>query len=193
MSEILRTPERLRLHGICKIPAGKAGKAAAKQYANERKARIKALERLVAADGKAGVGLLVMLTSADRKLGRYILKKLDKIIPFYVRALSDGTSDIAAVEMSWLIEACVKRGYRTLWLDLAGTEKIDRKAVLHLVVGELIRVLEGPVPEKVEDKAQAEAEAEPEVAMVEAELEKAEAEDEAELEKVEAEIGRAHV
>ena len=70
MSEILRKPEKLRLQGICKIPAGKAGKAAAKQYANERKARIRALFQLAAADYMDGVGLLVMLNSADRGLGR---------------------------------------------------------------------------------------------------------------------------
>ena len=57
MSEILRKPEKLRLQGICKIPAGKAGKAAARQYANERKARKKALSQLAAADSKAGIGL----------------------------------------------------------------------------------------------------------------------------------------
>ena len=144
MSEILRKPERLRLQGICKIPAGKAGKAAAKQYANERKARKRALAQLATADSKAGIGLLVMLNLADREFGRYIFKKLDKVIPFYVRALSDGKSGMPAEEMSWLMDACEKRGYRTLWLDLAGTEKIDKKAVLHLVVGELIRVLEEP-------------------------------------------------
>ena len=149
MSEILRKPERLRLQGICKIPAGKAGKAAAKQYANERKARKRALARLAEADSKSGVGLLVMLNSADRRLGRYIFKKLDKIIPFYVRALSDGTSGMSAEEMSWLMEACERRGYRTLWLDLTGTEKIDKRAVFHLVAGELVRVLEEPAPERV--------------------------------------------
>ena len=161
MSEILRTPEKLLLHGICKIPTGKAGKAAAKQYANERKARKKALARLAEADSKSGVGLLVMLNSADRRLGRYIFKKLDKIIPFYMRALSDGTSGMPAEEMSWLMEACERRGYRTLWLDLTGTEKIDKKAVLHLVVGELIRVLEEPAPERALEEA--EIELEPEV------------------------------
>ena len=105
MSEILRTPEKLRLHGICKIPAGKAGKAAAKQYANERKARKRALARLAEADSQSGVGLLVMLNSADRRLGRYIFKKLDKVIPFYVRVLSDGTSGMPAEEMRWLISS----------------------------------------------------------------------------------------
>ena len=198
MSEILRTPEKLRLHGICKIPAGKAGKAAAKQYANERKARKRALAQLATADSKAGIGLLVMLNSADRGLGRYIFKKLDKVIPFYVRALSDGKSGMPAEEMSWLMDACEKRGYRTLWLDLAGTEKIDKKAVLHLVVGELIRVLEEPAPERAlaeaeielepevvetePEKKEAEAEVEPETAAVEAELEKKEAEAEVEPE-----------
>ena len=172
MSEILRKPERLRLQGICKIPAGKAGKAAAKQYANERKARIRALAQLATVDSKARIGLLVMLNLADRELGRYIFKKLDKVIPFYVRALSDGKSGMPAEEMSWLMDACEKRGYRTLWLDLAGTEKIDKKAVLHLVVGELIRVLEEPAPEMV--LAEAEIELEPEV--VETEPEKKEAE-----------------
>ena len=177
MSEILRTPEKLQLHGICKIPAGKAGKAAAKQYANERKARKKALARLAEADSKSGVGLLVMLNSADRRLGRYIFKKLDKIIPFYVRALSDGTSGMPAEEMSWLMEACERRGYRTLWLDLTGTEKIDKRAVLHLVAGELIRVLEEPAPERVLEEAEI-----VEPAVVEAELEKKEAEAEVEPE-----------
>ena len=171
MSEILRTPERLRLHGICKIPAGKAGKAAAKQYANERKAHKQALARLAEADSKAGVGLLVMLTSTDRGLGRYIFKKLDKVIPSYVRALSDGKSGMSAEEMSWLMDACEKRGYRTLWLDLTGTEKIDKRAVLHLVAGELIRVLEEPAPERAPEEALgeilAEAEVEPEAAVVE--------------------------
>ena len=173
MSEILRTPEKLRLHGICKIPAGKAGKAAAKQYANERKARIRALSRLAEADKRAGVGLLVMLNSADRELGRYIFKKLDKVIPFYVRVLSDGTSGMPAEEMGWLMEACEKRGYRTLWLDLTGTEKIDKKAVLHLVAGELVRLLEGPAPERVSEEALTEAEVEHETAVVEAALEMA--------------------
>ncbi len=177
MSEILRTPEKLQLHGICKIPAGKAGKAAAKQYANERKARKKALARLAEADSKSGVGLLVMLNSADRRLGRYIFKKLDKIIPFYVRALSDGTSGMPAEEMSWLMEACERRGYRTLWLDLTGTEKIDKRAVLHLVAGELMRVLEEPAPERVLEEAEI-----VEPAVVEAELEKKEAEAEVEPE-----------
>ena len=183
MSEILRKPERLRLQGICKIPAGKAGKAAAKQYANERKARIRALSQLAAADYMDGVGLLVMLNSADRGLGRYIFKKLDKVIPFYVRALSDGTSGMPAEEMSWLMDACEKRGYRTLWLDLAGTEKIDKKAVLHLVVGELIRVLEEPAPERA--LAEAEIELEPEVVETEPEKKEAEAEVEPEAEVVE--------
>ena len=178
MSEILRKPEKLRLQGICKIPTGKAGKAAAKQYANERKARIRALSRLAEADKRAGVGLLVMLNSGDRGLGRYIFKKLDKVIPFYVKALSDGASGMPAEEMSWLMDACEKRGYRTLWLDLAGTEKIDKKAVLHLVVGELIRVLEEPAPERA--LAEAEVELEPEV--VETEPEKKEAETEVEPE-----------
>ena len=182
MSEILRTPEKLSLHGICKIPAGKAGKAAAKQYANERKARKRALAQLATADSKAGIGLLVMLNSADRELGRYIFKKLDKVIPFYVRALSDGKSGMPAEEMSWLMDACEKRGYRTLWLDLAGTEKIDKKAVLHLVAGELVRVLEGPAPERALEEALTEAEVEPETAAVEAELEKKEAEAEVEPE-----------
>ena len=165
MSEILRKPEKLRLQGICKIPAGKAGKAAARQYANERKARKKALSQLAAADSKAGIGLLVMLNSTDRELGRYIFKKLDKVIPFYVRALSDGTSGMPAEEMSWLMDACEKRGYRTLWLDLAGTEKIDKRAVLHLVAGELVRMLEGPVPERVSEEALTEAKVETEMAM----------------------------
>ena len=178
MSEILRKPEKLRLQGICKIPAGKAGKAAAKQYANERKARKKALSQLAAADSKAGIGLLVMLNSTDRELGRYIFKKLDKVIPFYVRALSDGTSGMPAEEMSWLMDACEKRGYRTLWLDLTGTEKIDKKAVLHLVAGELVRLLEEPAPERVLEEALTEAE------VVEAELEKKEAEAEVEPETV---------
>ena len=182
MSEILRTPEKLRLHGICKIPAGKAGKAAAKQYANERKARIRALSRLAEADKRAGVGLLVMLNSGDRGLGRYIFKKLDKVIPFYVRVLSDGTSGMPAEEMRWLMDACERRGYRTLWLDLAGTEKIDKKAVLHLVAGELMRLLEGPAPERALEEALTEAEVEPETAVVEAELEKKEAEAEVEPE-----------
>ena len=183
MSEILRTPEKLRLHGICKIPAGKAGKAAAKQYANERKARIRALSRLAEADKRAGVGLLVMLNSGDRGLGRYIFKKLDKVIPFYVRVLSDGTSGMPAEEMSWLMDACERRGYRTLWLDLAGTEKIDKKAVLHLVVGELIRVLEEPAPERA--LAEAEIELEPEVVETEPEKKEAEAEVEPETAVVE--------
>lgn len=167
MSEILRKPEKLRLQGICKIPAGKAGKAAARQYANERKARKRALSQLAAADSKAGIGLLVMLNSTDRELGRYIFKKLDKVIPFYVRALSDGTSGMPAEEMSWLMDACEKRGYRTLWLDLTGTEKIDKKAVLHLVAGELVRLLEGPMPERVSEEALTEAEVEHETAVVE--------------------------
>ena len=200
MSEILRKPEKLRLQGICKIPAGKAGKAAAKQYANERKTRKRALSQLAVADYKDGVGLLVMLNSADRELGRYIFKKLDKVIPFYVRALSDEKSGMPAEEMSWLMDACEKRGYRTLWLDLAGTEKIDQKAVLHLVVGELIRVLEEPAPERIlaeaeiepepevvetePEKKEAEAEVEPEAAAVEAELDKKEAEVEVEPETV---------
>ena len=149
MSEILRKPRKLLLHGICKIPAGKAGKAAAKQYANERKARKRALARLAEADSQSGVGLLVMLNSADRRLGRYIFKKLDKVIPFYVKALSDGASGMPEEEMSWLMEACARRGYRTLWLDLTGTEKIDKRAVFHLVAGELVRVLEEPAPERV--------------------------------------------
>ena len=180
MSEIMRKPERLRLQGICKIPAGKAGKAAAKQYANERKARIRALSQLAAADYMDGVGLLVMLNSGDRGLGRYIFKKLDKVIPFYVRALSDGTSGMPAEEMGWLMDACERRGYRTLWLDLAGTEKIDKKAVLHLVAGELMRLLEGPAPERASEEALTEAEVEPETAVVEAALEMAEAEVETE-------------
>ena len=191
MSEILRKPERLRLQGICKIPAGKAGKAAAKQYANERKARIRALSQLAAADYMDGVGLLVMLNSADRGLGRYIFKKLDKVIPFYVRALSDGTSGMPAEEMSWLMDACEKRGYRTLWLDLAGTEKIDKKAVLHLVVGELIRVLEEPAPERALAEALgetlAEAEVEPEAEVVEESTEPEMAETALEMAEVEAE------
>jgi hypothetical protein len=149
MSEILRNPKKLLLHGICKIPAGKAGKAAAKQYANERKARKRALARLAEADSQSGVGLLVMLNSADRRLGRYIFKKLDKVIPFYVKALSDGASGMPEEEMSWLMEVCARRGYRTLWLDLTGTEKIDKRAVFHLVAGELVRVLEEPAPERV--------------------------------------------
>ena len=173
MSEILRNPKKLLLHGICKIPAGKAGKAAAKQYANERKARKRALARLAEADSQSGVGLLVMLNSADRRLGRYIFKKLDKVIPFYVKALSDGASGMPEEEMSWLMEACARRGYRTLWLDLTGTEKIDKRAVLHLVAGELIRVLEGPVPERVSEEALTEAEVEHETAVVEAALEMA--------------------
>lgn len=191
MSEILRKPERLRLQGICKIPAGKAGKAAAKQYANERKARIRALSQLAAADYMDGVGLLVMLNSADRGLGRYIFKKLDKVIPFYVRALSDGTSGMPAEEMSWLMDACEKRGCRTLWLDLAGTEKIDKKAVLHLVVGELIRVLEGPAPERALEEALgetlAEAEVELEAEVVEESTEPEMAETALEMAEVEAE------
>jgi len=187
MSEILRKPERLRLQGICKIPAGKAGKAAAKQYANERKARIRALSQLAAADYMDGVGLLVMLNSADRGLGRYIFKKLDKVIPFYVRALSDGTSGMPAEEMSWLMDACEKRGYRTLWLDLAGTEKIDKKAVLHLVVGELIRVLEEPAPERALGETLAEAEVEPEAEVVEESTEPEMAETALEMAEVEAE------
>ena len=165
MSEILRKPEKLRLQGICKIPTGKAGKAAAKQYANERKARKRALSQLAVADYMDGVGLLVMLNSADRELGRYIFKKLDKIIPFYVKAISDGTSGMPAEEMSWLMDACERRGYRTLWLDLAGIEKIDKKAVLHLVAGELMRLLEGPAPER------AQAQAETETTMVEESIE----------------------
>ena len=160
MSEILRKPEKLRLQGICKIPAGKAGKAAAKQYANERKARKRALARLAEADSQSGVGLLVMLNSADRRLGRYIFKKLDKVIPFYVKALSDGASGMPEEEMSWLMEACARRGYRTLWLDLTGTEKIDKRAVFHLVAGELVRVLEEPAPERAEAMEPAEPEAE---------------------------------
>ena len=167
MSEILRNPKKLLLHGICKIPAGKAGKAAAKQYANERKARKRALARLAEADSQSGVGLLVMLNSADRRLGRYIFKKLDKVIPFYVKALSDGASGMPEEEMSWLMEACARRGYRTLWLDLTGTEKIDKRAVLHLVAGELVRVLEEPAPERASEAALAEAEVEPEAAEVE--------------------------
>ena len=91
MSEILRKPEKLRLQGICKIPAGKAGKAAAKQYANERKARKRALSQLAATDSKAGIGLLVMLNSTDRELGRYIFKKLDKVIGSWTRARSGAT------------------------------------------------------------------------------------------------------
>ena len=167
MSEILRKPRKLLLHGICKIPTGKVGKAAAKQYANERKARKRALARLAEADSKSGVGLLVMLNSADRELGRYIFKKLDKVIPFYVKALSDGTSGMSAEEMSWLLDVCERRGYRTLWLDLVGTEKIDKRAVLHLVVGELMRVLEEPAPERALGETLAEAEVEPEAAAVE--------------------------
>ena len=181
MSEILRKPEKLRLQGICKIPAGKAGKAAAKQYANERKARKRALSQLAATDSKAGIGLLVMLNSTDRELGRYIFKKLDKVIPFYVKALSDGASGMPAEEMSWLMDACERRGYRTLWLDLTGTEKIDKKAVLHLVAGELVRLLEGPMPERVSEEALTEAEVETEMAMDEpAEPEMAEVEVETE-------------
>ncbi len=179
MSEIHRTPEKLSLQGICKIPAGKAGKAAAKQYSNERKARKRALARLAAADSKAGIGLLVLLKSEDRRLGRYIFKKLDKVIPFYVRALTDGASGMPAEEMSRLMDACERRGYRTLWLDLAGTEKIDKKAVLHLVAGELMRVLEKPAPEK----APAEDEVEPETMVEESiEPETAEPQEESELE-----------
>ena len=178
MSEILRKPRKLLLHGICKIPAGKAGKAAAKQYANERKARKRALARLAEADSKSGVGLLVMLTSADRRLGRYIFKKLDKVIPFYVKALSDETSGMSAEEMSWLMDVCERRGYRTLWLDLAGVEKLDKRAVLHLVAGELMRVLEAPAPERATE----EAEMIVEPAVVETELEKQEAEGENEPE-----------
>ena len=191
MSEILRTPEKLRLHGICKIPAGKAGKAAAKQYANERKARIRALSRLAEADKRAGVGLLVMLNSGDRGLGRYIFKKLDKVIPFYVRVLSDGTSGMPAEEMRWLMDACERRGYRTLWIDLAGTEKIDKKAVLHLVAGELMRLLEGPAPERTPEEALGEtleeAEVEPEAAAVEESTEPEMAETTLEMAEVEAE------
>jgi hypothetical protein len=191
MSEKMRIPKRLSLQGICKIPAGKAGKAAAKQYANERKARKRALAQLATADSKAGIGLLVMLNSADRGLGRYIFKKLDKVIPFYVRALSDGTSGMPAEEMSWLMDACEKRGYRTLWLDLAGTEKIDKKAVLHLVVGELIRVLEEPAPERALEEALgetlAEAEVEPEAEVVEESTEPEMAETALEMAEVEAE------
>ena len=191
MSEILRKPERLRLQGICKIPAGKAGKAAAKQYANERKARKRAIAQLATADSKAGIGLLVMLNSADRELGRYIFKKLDKVIPFYVRALSDGKSGMPAEEMSWLMDACEKRGYRTLWLDLAGTEKIDKKAVLHLVAGELMRLLEGPAPERTPEEALGEtleeAEVEPEAAAVEESTEPEMAETTLEMAEVEAE------
>ena len=178
MSEILRKPRKLLLHGICKIPTGKAGKAAAKQYANERKARKRALARLAEADSKSGVGLLVMLTSADRRLGRYIFKKLDKVIPFYVKALSDETSGMSAEEMSWLMDVCERRGYRTLWLDLAGVEKLDKRAVLHLVAGELMRVLEAPAPERATE----EAEMIVEPAVVETELEKQEAEGENEPE-----------
>ena len=126
MSEIMRTPDRLQLQGICKIPAGKAGKAAAKQFKIERKARLGNLGQLAQADYKAGIGLLVMLISKDRKLCRYIFKKLDKRIPFYVRGFSDKGSGISAEEMLWLIESCAERGYRTLWLDLAGTEKLDK-------------------------------------------------------------------
>ena len=193
MSEILRKPERLRLQGICKIPTGKAGKAAAKQYANERKARIRALAQLATADSKAGIGLLVMLNLADRGLGRYIFKKLDKVIPFYVRALSDGKSGMPAEEMSWLMDACEKRGYRTLWLDLAGTEKIDKKAVLHLVAGELMRVLEEPAPERARAPEEAlgetlaEAEVEPEAAAVEESTEPEMAETALEMAEVEVE------
>jgi hypothetical protein len=190
MSEILRTPRELSLHGICKIPAGKAGKAAAKQYANERKARKKALARLAEADNKSGIGLLVMLNSEDRRLGRYIFKKLDKVIPFYVRALSDGTTAMSAEEMSWLMEACERRGYRTMWLDLTGTEKIDKRAVLHLVAGELVRVLEEPAPERASAEAEVEAETavveeltEPEMADAALEMAEVEAETEATVEE----------
>ena len=198
MSEILRKPEKLRLQGICKIPTGKAGRAAAKQYANERKARIRALSQLAVADYMDGVGLLVMLNSADRGLGRYIFKKLDKVIPFYVKALSDGASGMPAEEMSWLMDACERRGYRTLWLDLTGTEKIDKKAVLHLVAGELMRVLEEPAPERTSEEALGETAVEPETAAVNAELEKTEADaeeetaasgDETEIEAVAEAIG----
>ncbi|MBR3171194.1 MAG: hypothetical protein IKF22_08100 [Lachnospiraceae bacterium] len=185
MSEILRNPKKLLLHGICKIPAGKAGKAAAKQYANERKARKRALARLAEADSQSGVGLLVMLNSADRRLGRYIFKKLDKVIPFYVKALSDGASGMPEEEMSWLMEACARRGYRTLWLDLTGTDKIDKRAVLHLVAGELVRVLEKPAPERASEAALAEAEVEPEAAVVEDLTEPEAAEGEPEVAEVE--------
>ena len=185
MSEIMRNPKKLLLHGICKIPAGKAGKAAAKQYANERKARKRALARLAEADSQSGVGLLVMLNSADRRLGRYIFKKLDKVIPFYVKALSDGASGMPEEEMSWLMEACARRGYRTLWLDLTGTDKIDKRAVLHLVAGELVRVLEKPAPERASEAALAEAEVEPEAAVVEDLTEPEAAEGEPEVAEVE--------
>ena len=185
MSEILRNPKKLLLHGICKIPAGKAGKAAAKQYANERKARKRALARLAEADSQSGVGLLVMLNSADRRLGRYIFKKLDKVIPFYEKALSDGASGMPEEEMSWLMEACARRGYRTLWLDLTGTDKIDKRAVLHLVAGELVRVLEKPAPERASEAALAEAEVEPEAAVVEDLTEPEAAEGEPEVAEVE--------
>jgi hypothetical protein len=67
--------------------------------------------------------------------------------------------------MSWLMEACARRGYRTLWLDLTGTDKIDKRAVLHLVAGELVRVLEEPAPERASEAALAEVE--PEAAVVE--------------------------
>ena len=185
MSEKMRIPKRLSLQGICKIPAGKAGKAAAKQYANERKARKRALARLAEADSQSGVGLLVMLNSADRRLGRYIFKKLDKVIPFYVKALSDGTSGMPEEEMSWLMEECARRGYRTLWLDLTGTDKIDKRAVLHLVAGELVRVLEEPAPERASEVALAEAEVEPEAAEVEELTEPEAAEGEPEAAEVE--------
>ncbi|MBQ3406963.1 MAG: hypothetical protein IJH11_06965 [Lachnospiraceae bacterium] len=191
MSEILRKPRKLLLHGICKIPTGKAGKAAAKQYANERKARKRALARLAEADSKSGVGLLVMLTSADRRLGRYIFKKLDKVIPLYVKALSDETSGMSAEEMSWLMDVCERRGYRTLWLDLAGVEKLDKRAVLHLVAGELIRVLEEPAPERATEEALgeilAEAEVEPETVVVEELIEPEMADAALEMAEVEAE------
>ena len=190
MSEILRKPRKLLLHGICKIPTGKAGKAAAKQYANERKARKRALARLAEADSKSGVGLLVMLTSADRRLGRYIFKKLDRVIPFYVKTLSDETSGMSAEEMSWLMDVCERRGYRTLWLDLAGVEKLDKRAVLHLVAGELIRVLEEPAPEMVLAEAEVETEAaaveestEPEMAETTLEMAEVEVETEATVEE----------
>ena len=166
MSENERTPGRLDLSRICKMPTGKAGKAAKKQFEKERKARIEKIRQLTYASG--GDGLLVMLTAADRKVCRYIMKKLDHVIPFFVRACADGRCPSVTQEMGWLLDSCSKQGFRTMWLDLAGTEKLDKKQILYLVAGELIRVLERPAPERISMEEAAEPEAVPVEAVEEA-------------------------
>ncbi len=179
MSENERTPGRLDLSRICKMPTGKAGKAAKKQFEKERKARMEKIRQLTYASG--GDGLLVMLTAADRKVCHYIMKKLDHVIPFFVRACADGRCLSVTQEMGWLLDRCSKQGYRTMWIDLAGTEKLDKKQILYLVAGELIRVLERPAPEvvpmeEVKEAAEAAEAAEPEAVPVEEAAEAAEPE-----------------